>query len=76
MTAKAKTQAGEKKASNGPINEMVLIRDSTSQALLIAPSDKVSSIKKGSKLIAGTIVTWRDASGERWHGPVLDIGKF
>ncbi|CAF2790931.1 unnamed protein product [Rotaria sp. Silwood2] len=74
---KEKTSNGrEKKVSDEAIEEMVLMRDEASQALVIVSTRKVSSIKKVSKLVPGTIVTMQDASRERWRGPILDIGKF
>jgi len=52
----------------------VLIRDDTTQILMLGDASKVLSIKKGVKLADGVIVSWQDNNRQRWRGPILAIG--
>lgn len=77
--ASVKNKSGEyREKENGQrINEqMVLMRDETSQVLMMVDVNKVSTLQKGSKLTPGATVTWQGKSRERWRGPVLAIGEY
>ncbi|UJR29617.1 hypothetical protein I4U23_017165 [Adineta vaga] len=54
--------------------QMVLIRDETSEVLMLVDSSKALPVKKGTQLAPGIVVSWQDNNRQRWRGPVLTFG--
>lgn len=54
--------------------QFVLIRDETSNLLMLNTSNKVVPAKKDEPLGLGNVVSWQDNNRQRWRGPVLAIG--
>ncbi|CAF3562336.1 unnamed protein product [Rotaria sp. Silwood1] len=74
-STKVKTSTIPKTNSSTENNEqMVLVREETSDVLLIIEYNKVSSINKVSKLVPGITVTCQNSSRERWRGTILAMG--
>lgn len=71
---KSKVVAREENISNEKDEQMVLIRDETSQILMIVEAAKVSLVNKVSKLTPEITVTWQNNARERWRGQILHIG--
>jgi hypothetical protein len=55
-------------------DQLVLIRDETSQLLMLASATKAIPVKKGDQLVLGNVVSWQDNNRQRWRGPILAVG--
>ncbi len=64
----------EQEKSEENHEQMVLVRDEASQAMIIVDAKKVSTVNKASKLSPGVTVMWQHSARERWRGSVLAIG--
>jgi hypothetical protein len=73
---KSKTTDGAKNDSTSQGEQMLLIRDDTTQLLMVVESSKISSANKSSKLTPGVSVSWRNSQRERWRGKVVHVGQY
>ena len=71
-SAKESTKDNLAKSSN---DQAVLIRDESTQILMIVGLEKVSTGQKKRQIVPGTVVSWQNSPRERWRGAVLFVGQ-